>query len=54
MAKSSTIEPINIELYEKAWTHNRSKGPAKTAPQHRIKKQPNSKKKTVRKRKTKK
>ena len=22
MAKSSKIEPINIELYEKAWTHS--------------------------------
>jgi hypothetical protein len=45
MAKSSKIEPVNIDLYEKAWGHR---------PQPQIKKQSRSKKKSGRKRKTKK
>ena len=36
MAKSSTIEPVNIDLYEKAWGHR---------PQPQKKKQPHSRKK---------
>jgi hypothetical protein len=45
MAKPSKIEPVNIDLYEKAWGHR---------PQPQIKKQSRSKKKSGRKRKTKK
>ena len=37
MAKSSKIEPVNIDLYEKAWGHR---------PQPQKKKQPHSRKKT--------
>ena len=44
MAKSSSIEPINIDLYEKAWGHR---------PKPRKKKQLPSKKKTGRKAKNK-
>jgi hypothetical protein len=59
MAKSSKIEPVNIELYEKAWGRF-GRGVdvvAKSLPKHRIKKQSSGKKKKrkkSRKRKTKK
>jgi hypothetical protein len=45
MAKPTKIEPVNIDLYEKAWAHQ---------PRPQIKKQSRSKKKSGRKRKTKK
>jgi hypothetical protein len=45
MAKPSKIEPVNIDLYEKAWAHR---------PEPQIKKRARSKKKICRRRKTKK
>jgi hypothetical protein len=45
MAKPSKIEPVNIDLYEKAWAHR---------PQAQIKKKSRNKKKSRRRRKTKK
>jgi len=56
MAKSSKIEPINIELFEKAWAHHGRSGGivTKSSQKRRIKKQSNRKKKKRSKRKTKK
>jgi hypothetical protein len=45
MAKSSEIEPINIELYEKAWARKPSGGAVAKGPRRRKKKQLTRKKK---------
>lgn len=55
MAKTSKIEPVNIELYEKAWAHlGRGVKVGKSRVQRRVKKQSSRKKKAARRRKTKK
>jgi hypothetical protein len=55
MANSSKIEPINIELFEKAWARNKRGGAAVTkSSRRRIRKRSTRKKKKGSKRKIKK
>jgi hypothetical protein len=56
MAKASKIEPVNIELYQKAWARFRRdvNVVAKSPKQRRLRKKTSRKKKKGRKRKTKK